>query len=232
MVVGRGRLDAALYAPPPRPRPGQMGRPRVRGAKLASPASRAAEKRAPWKKLEVRVYGKTVTIRVLVIDALWYIVAGSRPMRLVVVRDFPGHERDDVFVSTDPSMSAADVIETFALRWSLEVFFREAKQLLGFADSSARKETAVRRVAPFVGLLYTALVVWFLEGASESTLATPPVRPWYPHKRGLCFADILRAARRAMIGVDLLDLERNINNLHKLPTPSHSPRRTQHRKAA
>ena len=38
------------------------------------------------------------------------------------------------------------------------------------------------RVAPFVGLLYTALVVWFLEGASHSQFATPPLRPWYKHK--------------------------------------------------
>lgn len=30
-LIGRGRLDAVLYAPPPKRRPGQMGRPRVRG---------------------------------------------------------------------------------------------------------------------------------------------------------------------------------------------------------
>lgn len=56
--------------------------------------------------------------------------------------------------------------------------------------SSAQKETAVLRVATFVGLLCTALVVWFLEGVSESPLATPPLRPSYRHKHGLCFADI------------------------------------------
>ena len=87
--------------------------------------------------------------------------------------------------------------------------------MLGFADSSARKETAVLRVAPFVGLLYTALVVWFLEGASTTGLATPPLRPWYTHKQGLCFQDILRAARRAMVGIDILDPVNPIKYLHK-----------------
>ena len=72
------------------------------------------------------------------------------------------------------------------------------------------------RVAPFVGLLYTALVVWFLEGASRSQLAMPPLRPWYKHKRGLCFADILRAAQRAMVGFDILDPRKDIKHLHKL----------------
>ena len=33
----------------------------------------------------------------IVIDALWYVVAGADLVRMIVVRDFPGHERDDVF---------------------------------------------------------------------------------------------------------------------------------------
>ena len=36
-------------------------------------------------------------------------------------------------------------------------------------------------------------------------LPNVPVRPWYPHKRGLCFQDILRAARRTLAKFDILD---------------------------
>ena len=72
-----------------------------------------------------------------------------------------------------------------------------AKQLFGFADSSARKKEAVLRTAPFVGLCYTTLVLWCVSSADAIKLAAPPVRPWYPHKRGLSYADILRAVRRA-----------------------------------
>ena len=57
-------------------------------------------------------------MRVLVIDALWYVAVHSKLMRLGVVRDFPGHERDDVFVWTDPTMDAKEIIETFARRSS------------------------------------------------------------------------------------------------------------------
>jgi hypothetical protein len=75
--------------------------------------------------------------------------------------------------------------------WSkIEVFFRDAKQWLGFADSPARTESAVLRMAPFVGLLYSVLVLWFAAGAYQSSLAAPPVRPWYRHKKGMSFADI------------------------------------------
>ena len=46
------------------------------------------------------------------------------------------------------------ILEGDGSRWAIWVCFRELKQLLGFADSSARKEEAVKRVA-FVGLTYT-----------------------------------------------------------------------------
>ncbi len=98
----------------------------------------------------------------------------------------------------------------------IEVFFREAKQLLGFADSQARKEAAVRRVAPLVGLLYSTLVLWFAEGVHASTIATPPIRPWYPHKRGLAFTDVLRAAQRAVADTDVLDPGCYSANFHQL----------------
>ena len=96
-----------------------------------------------------------------------------------------------------------------------EAWLREAKQLLGFGDSSARKEAAVLQVAPFVGILYSVLVIWFIEGASTSPAAAPPVRPWYTHKRGLSFEDILRAARRVLVSFDVLVPSRDINNLHQ-----------------
>jgi hypothetical protein len=93
-LIGRSRLDAAIYTPPPRRRPGQIGRPRVRGDKLPSPQEQAARKRAAWREVTVTVYGKTVVVHVLVLDALWYVVGGSRRMRLVLVRGFPGHDHD------------------------------------------------------------------------------------------------------------------------------------------
>ena len=70
-VIGRSRLDAALYRPASARRPGQMGRPRVRGDRLNSPGVQAAAAHAPWRSVEVTAYGRVVTVKVLVIDALW-----------------------------------------------------------------------------------------------------------------------------------------------------------------
>ena len=124
-LSGRARPDAPLYAAPPARRRGQKGRPRVKGKRLPSPEQQAARADAPWKRVKVRVYGKTAWVSALVIDALWYRAAGSKLVRLVVVRGFPGHQRDDVFVSTDPKLSAAQIIEGYSERWPLEVTFHE-----------------------------------------------------------------------------------------------------------
>jgi hypothetical protein len=196
-LVGRSRLDAALYTPPARRRRGQKGRPRIRGKRIASPATRATAKNAPWRNVEVHVYGKTITLRVLVIDALWFIVAGGELMRLVVVRGFPGHERDDVFVSTDTKMPPAQIIEAFARRWSLEVTFHDSKGQLGFEDPQNRTERAVERTAPMALLAYSLVVLWYAKTGHASRAARLPSIPWYTHKTAVTFSDMLATLRRA-----------------------------------
>lgn len=91
---------------------------------------------------------------------------------------------------------------SYGHRWNIEVTFRELKQELGFADSSARKPMAVLRTAPFVGLVYSALVLWFLDRRSGK--AELPARPWYRQKQGVSFADILRAAQRSLQPLDII----------------------------
>jgi len=216
-VIGRCRLDAALYSPPPARRAGQMGRPRVRGARLASPEKQAAKCRR-WRHVEVTVYGRTVKVAVLVIDALWYVAARSELMRLVVVRDFPGHERDDVFVSTDPNMDAKTIIERFAQRWSLEVTFHECKGKLGFEDPQNRTERAVERTAPTALWLHTLVVVWYLGVGQKTRAARGPELPWYT-KTAPSFSDMLATLRRASWSQRLFDPCANVQTLRKRMRP-------------
>jgi hypothetical protein len=193
-VLGRSRLDAQLYAPPPKRRPGQWGRPRVRGPRVPSPGKQAVT--GPWKRLAVTVYGRCVKVRVVVIDALWYRAGRSELMRLVVVRDFPGHERDDVFVSTDPTMNPTSIIETFARRWSLEHTFHECKGKLGFEEPQNRADRAVERTAPMALWLHSLVVLWYLAVGQHSRAARQPILPWYT-KTAPTFTDMLATLRRA-----------------------------------
>jgi SRSO17 transposase len=221
-VVGAMRPDAVLTALPKKSRrPKRGGRPRVRGNLLPKPEALARSTRHEWESCKADIYGKTRTVHYKTICAQWYRACGARLLRIVVVHVDRGSIPIRVFFSTNPDLAVREIIETYARRWAIEVCFRDLKQLLGFSDSSARKREAVERTAPFVGYIYTMLVIWFAERIHQTQIAVPPIRPWYTHKSGLCFADVLRAAQRALAPLDVLDPARSLDNLHKL-----SPRRT------
>ena len=223
VVIGAMRPDAVLTAAPP-PHKG-VGRPRVRGDLLPKPEQLAKDAATPWETCEAFVYGRTIQMRYKTIVAQWYRACGTRLLRVVVVATEKGTVPYRVFFSTETALDARAIAETYASRWGIEVFFRDAKQLFGFADSPARKKAAVLRMAPFVGLLYSTLVLWFLDGAHTSPHAAPPVRPWYTHKSGTSFGDILRAARRVLRGADVLDPANHLKNLHNSRPAAKPPAR-------
>lgn len=217
VVFGAMRPDAVLTALPTVPRRPKAGRRAVRGKVLPKPEALARSERHPWRRCKADLYGRDRTVHYKTIDAQWYHVCRARLLRIVVVRVDEGSVGCRVFVCTDASLAVATILETYAERWALEVTFRDLKQQLGFADSSARKRAAVERTAPFVGYIYATLVLWFADGAWQSSVAKPPVRPWYSHKRGYSFADVLRAAQRALAGIDVLDPARSLDKLQESP---------------
>jgi hypothetical protein len=233
VLFGAMRPDAVLTEPPAAPtRSAKGGRPRKRGRLLRKPEQIARDGRTPWRTTEATLYGRKTTVRFKTFCAQWYRATGTRLLRIVIVATDSGSMPYRVFFSFDATLEPSAILESYAGRWGIEVFFREAKQLLGFADSQARKEAAVLRVAPLVGLLYSSLVVWFAEGVHHTAIAAPPVRPWYPHKRGLCFHDVLRAARRALDGAEVLDPRRLSDNLQQSSAASRPPERRRIDKAA
>jgi len=225
LLFGAMRPDAVLTALPRR-RKRMGGRPSKRGQLLAKPEALARDSRCPWETCRAVLYGKTRTVRYKTLVGQWYRACGVQLLRVVVVKVSEGIIGIRVFFSTDATLPVPRILETYAGRWEIESCFRNMKQLLGFADSSARKKAAVERTAPFVGYIYSTLVLWFAAGAYRSPLAAPPLRPWYSHKRGFSFADVLRAAQRALGPLDVLDPRRSLDNLRK-PQPTAHPRRKQ-----
>ena len=198
-VVGRLRPDAALFAPPPARRPGQRGRPRTRGERLPTPAALAAARtvHGTWHRLRLVLYGKPVTPLVFRGTALWPGALRQQPLRFVVVRDPSGRRRDEAFCCTDPRVGTAFLLTTYAKRWTLEVTFFDCKQALGFEDPQNQAPAAVRRTAPFAGLVYALVVLWAAQQVHGGHAIGWPHRPWYRHKPGLAFHDLLTALRQA-----------------------------------
>jgi hypothetical protein len=231
-VIGAIRPDAVLTAAPTEAERKATGRRRKRGKLLPKPEKIYDSKRYGWHSAQLTLYGRPTTVHYKTLQAQWYRGAGDRVGRVVIVHTEQGAISMRAFFCTDGERSALDVLTTYAGRWSIEVLFRDIKQQMGFADSSARKQAAVERVAPFVAFAYTLLVLWFADTIWNTPLAAPPIRPWYAHKRHACFADVLRAAQRLLLRIDVLDPARGYDNLRLLARPLRQPAATALARAA
>jgi DDE superfamily endonuclease len=199
-VIGGLRTNAAFYrVPPARPR---RGRPRKKGARLATPAAMHHDGRRAWTALAFGVGAAARTKDVLSFVAQWYGVLGARPVRIALVREDAAKLR--VVLCTDATTPPAEVLTQGARRWPIEVWNRDVKQFFGFADSPARSARAVLRTAPWVALLSGVLVVWFHRVYTRDLRVPLPVRPWYVTKEDLSFADVVRAAQETLRPVEVV----------------------------
>jgi len=195
-LISRMTMKAALFEPPPAPTAGR-GRRRKKGQRLPNPEQIAQDRRRTWSKTTVRVYGRKVKVWYHSIDALWYSSAGQKLLRIVVVRDPKGGRRDDCFFSTDLTLTPPQILESFALRWPLEVCFRDVKQFLGFEDPQNRVPQATQRTAPLIFYIYDLALLWYAQSGHRLAHQTTLQRLWYQRKTTVSFEDILRTLRQA-----------------------------------
>mgnify|MGYP001079664668 CR=1 FL=1 len=131
--VGPMPKDAALYGLPG-PRKNKRGRKPLKGKRLRSLERIAADRRIPWRRVVVSIYGKEVELEIKTLTCLWYTVAGTRPVKVVYSRDPRGRYEERAYFSTDVSMAGTAIIEAYSKRWALECSFRNGKQSMGVAD--------------------------------------------------------------------------------------------------
>jgi len=221
VLFGRMRPDAVLTAAPVKVR-GQRkaGRPRVRGERLPTPRELARAGDTRWHEARATLYRAERTVRYTECVAQWYRACGARLLKVIIVPVDSGSQELQVFFCTDPEVTAAYLLERYASRWGIEVTFRDLKQHLGFAETSARAPRAVQRSAPFVGLLYTVVVLWYAEAGRGSRWDVWPCRPWYRRKVSPSFEDMLWAIRRAVVTHGVVDLAHSLNDLRNPDQPS------------
>ena len=115
-----------------------------------------------------------------------------------------GGRGQEAFYSTCHEASAEQVIRWYAMRWSVEVTFRDSKQCLGFEEPQGWSRKAVERTAPLAMLLHTLVVLWFAtEGHRQWR---PHAHRWYPAKADPSFADMLCTLRRSSVRQHVLTL--------------------------
>ena len=196
--TSRLRSNAALHDLPPE-RTGRKGRPRLKGGRLPSLAKIAAT--AAFSQVTVTRYGKTETIAAAAFTCLWYSVAGTRTVTVVLIRDKPKTGYDLALVTTEENTVIARVIERYAARWAIEVAIEDAKQLFGTGQARNRTAHAVERTVPFMLACQAIAVTWY-SAAGHSPADTAARRanaPWYTSKTEPSTADMTAKLRRVII---------------------------------
>ena len=196
-LIGRGVLNARIFALPDNGSRPRRGRPRIKGEHLPSPEQHAKDPAADWQTIDLQISGRPAQVKVQVFDALWHKSGKGCYLRFVLIRGWPGHKKDDVLICNDTNADAKWVIETYCLRWPIEETFHWCKSKLGLEDPQNRTERAVQRTAPMSLWCYSLVVVWYLTVGGSLPEATLRRLPWYSGKTNPSFSDMLAVLRRA-----------------------------------
>lgn len=164
--------NAAIYALPPKRRRSGRGRRPKKGKRLPSPKKLARRKKG-WRAVEALVYGKRVKRQVLMVICLWYHVGKDQPIKLLIVRDPSGEQKDDSMFCTDPTVTDAEIIERFAGRWPIEESIHDGKQLGGLEQVQGWCPRTVVRQAPLSLIVQTLVKAWYLRHGVHARSAQP-----------------------------------------------------------
>ena len=197
IVVSRLRKDAALRTlPGPRPA-GQRGRPRTYGPDVIDLAKRGGQRRG-WSTETLTLYGVASVKKYKTFLATWRPAGG--PIRVVLVDEEAGWR---AYFCTDLSASVADILGAVADRFSLEITFRECKQIVGAGQQQVRFLWA--NVGAFHVCLWTfTMTEAWAWGRDEEALVDRSTSPWDREWRRPSHADKRRAWRRQLLGEEIL----------------------------
>lgn len=204
-MIARLKSSCTLYAFPTEKDPHRRGRRALKGERLGRVKEIAQAASGSFVEISPKGAGLPASLSAYVLDCLWFGVLHTRPVRAVIVADPKGKRPLAMaLVSADTSLSATEIVERYALRWTIEVCFRDAKQLSGVGEARNRTPKAVRRTVPFGFLCQSLTVAWYMLSGdpAEDVRARRRHAPWYRHKRAPSYGDMLVALRRAMIAVE------------------------------
>lgn len=121
--ITRLRLDAALYKPAPPRKPKQMGRPRLKGERLANLSAVLEDPKTAWTPIMVSSWygGAKRTVEIASETVIWYSTGlPAVPIRWVLIRDPEGGFESQALLCTDLDADPARIISWFVRRWQME----------------------------------------------------------------------------------------------------------------
>ena len=157
---------------------------------------------AAWQRVTVWRYGRREQVWAAEVGCIWYGSFGNTPGRCVLVRDDDSAKVYDLALFTvDANASMTEVIERYAVRWSIEPSNANGKQQMGVGQARNRLPKAVARTVPFGMLVQTLVIVRYaLHGYHhEDVAARRREQPWYDSKTEPSFEDMIVKLRKTLI---------------------------------
>ena len=198
--VTRLRLDAALYEPAPPRRPGQIGRPRLKGERLPNLSEVAEAPKTLWKPATItNWYGSGErTVEIASKTAVWYSTGlFAVPVRWVLIRDPEGRFKTQALLCTDLDTDPQKIVCWFVMRWQLEVTFQEVRRHLGFETQRQWSDLAIERTTPALLGLFWLIALFAHQWMRQAAGAFGRQAAWY-HKRHPTFAEALALVRKEL----------------------------------
>jgi DDE superfamily endonuclease len=170
-LITRLRLDAAWYDEAPVRRPGQVGRPRLKGKRRPALQALAEDAAPAWTALKMaNWYGEGErAVEVCTDTAVWY-HTGLPPglIRWLLIRDPEGKFATRALLPTNPAHGSQEMLTWFVRRWTMEVTFEEVRAHLGVETQRQWNDLAMARATPTLFGLYS-LVSLMADGLREKT---------------------------------------------------------------
>ena len=124
-LICRVRSNAVAYFPAP-PKPAKSrGRKKTYGEKVR--LSKLFKQKDQFVEADASLYGKTATIRYRSLDLLWRPIGVMVRFVLVV---YPNKAKS-IFLCTDLSLTALEIITAYSWRFKIEVAFKQAVHTIG-----------------------------------------------------------------------------------------------------
>ncbi len=122
-------------------------------------------------------------------------------LTVVLIRDRSAASYDLALVTTDTAAAAAQIIERYASRWSIEVAIEDARQVFGAGQARNRTARAVERTVPFQLACQAITTCWYATAGHDlADVADHRARaPWHASKAQPSTAGMAAKLRRIII---------------------------------